>query len=380
MSEKMEKPKKVKTKKKQTIKLVLLCVLVVILIPIIAVLIYSGVTLGKIHREPLDKEQLGINTDLDDKTLDTMEGYTNIAIFGLDNRKIGEYGGGNSDVIMIASINKKTKDVKLVSVYRDTYMDLGEDLDGMNKCNAAYAKAGAQAAVRMLNTNLDLAITDFVAVDWNAVTNIIDEVGGIELEITKEEIKELNKRIAETNKKLGKDSPEIDETGKQLLDGVQVTAYCRIRHIAGDDFRRASRHRIVLEQTLKKVKKESIPTILGMVNSLAGDISTSLSNDEMISLASAAADYNIVKTSGFPFVLTTKNMKKCGSTMIPLGHSKNVTRLHEFLFENAKYTPSSVVQSINDKIIEDTGIDENSKTDFDMSQYDDTVDKDNAFD
>lgn len=343
-----------------------------------ALIVFLSIT-GRIEHIKLNEANLGINSSLiPQESLDKMKGYTNVAIFGLDNRMQGIYSSGNSDVIIIVSIDNETKAVKLVSVYRDTLLNIGDDLGGLTKCNAAYNRGGPEAAVAMLNSNLDLDIKDFVAVDWNAVTEVIDELDGIELEIDASEINYINFYIDEINDKLGRRSSHVTKAGKQNLDGVQATAYCRIRYTAGGDFRRAMRHRIVLETMLEKAKTKDIATLLSIVNEMADDISTSFELNEMIALAMDVDKYTIAETSGFPFKLTSE-LIYCGSTDIPLGLAENVSKLHSFLFLDDNYQPSTVVKNIGAEITRVTGYDANSHTDYNMDEFNNTTGKDNAF-
>ena len=167
--------------KKKSRKL-LLFVFEVLLLAVLLLVAYFVSMMNRIKYENLDESEAGINSDLDENTILSLEGYTNIALFGLDNRSSNNYDRGNSDVIMIASINNKAKDIKLVSVYRDTYLSVGNG--SYNKSNAAYAHGGAQQAVQMLNSNLDLDIKEYVCVDWAAMVEVIDDLGGLDLEIT----------------------------------------------------------------------------------------------------------------------------------------------------------------------------------------------------
>ena len=161
-------------------------VIVVIILVLLAVVLAAGAflwsKLGKMNRIDLGK----VNTnDINSDSKEVMSGYTTIALFGLDNRSNGSFESGNSDTIIVASINNATKEIRLVSVFRDSYLDVGDDT--FTKCNAAYAKGGPKQAVNMLNTNLDLHITDYVAVDWNALVKTIDLLGGVDIELTEEE-------------------------------------------------------------------------------------------------------------------------------------------------------------------------------------------------
>ena len=165
--------------------------IVILLILIAGVFIYAK--LGKMNFTSLDFCKIGVNSGVSNNKV--MKGYTTIVILvGLDNRST-KLKSGNSDTMIIASINNDTKKVKLVSVYRDTYLRIGEDSEGngqYSKANAAYAKGGAEQFLNMLNTNLDLNVTDFVSVDFQAVAEAVELLGGIDVELKEEEVVHLN--------------------------------------------------------------------------------------------------------------------------------------------------------------------------------------------
>ena len=314
--------------------------------------------------------EAGINEDLDEDTMETLEGYTNIAIFGLDNRGNGKYDRGNSDVIMIASIDNKTKEVKLVSVYRDTYLNVGSGK--YNKANSAYARGGAKAAVQMLNTNLDLNIKEYMCVDWNAVVEAVDALGGVEIEITEQERVMINDLIVEIDYFVGSTTSQVKKAGVQNLTGAQATAYARIRKTAGNDFKRTSRQRIVLEAMLNKAKQSDIKTLMNICEAVFDDVSTSLSLTEIIGLARHVKEYTIASTSGFPFEMTTKELAQTNSTVVPIGLEDDVAALHKYLFGTEDYQPSLTVKTISDAIVERTGISEDS-TSINVDGFNDTA-------
>ena len=188
-----------------------------------------------------------------------MKGYWNVALFGVDATKPDQlYKNSRSDSIMIASINLDNGEVKLVSVYRDTYLNIGND--NYRKCNTAYAAGGAQQAIEMLNANLDMDITDFVTVGYQALMDCIDGLGGVWIEVDESEIKHINNYQKTISKDVLNDRPytEVTKTGYQLLDGLQATAYCRIRYTKGDDFKRAERQREVLQAIEDEAKKDGL--------------------------------------------------------------------------------------------------------------------------
>lgn len=300
-----------------------------------------------------------------------MLGYMNIALFGLDATNEKQLGKNNrSDSIMIASINMDTGDIKLVSVYRDTYLNIGTDT--YTKCNTAYAKGGAEQAIKMLNMNLDMDIENFVTVGYNSLIDVIDGLGGIYVEIKENEIGYLNnyqRSIVATWKygvklddntvseadfkdvKVGVDYIPIKEPGYQLVNGLQAAAYCRIRKV-GNDYARTERQRTVLKAIQDQAKKKDLTTLTRVFNDVIGQVFTSLDADEMLKLLSNIANYRIVDESGFPQMdqLTTGNIGASGNCIVPLDLESNVVWLHQFLFEDDDYQVTKTVKECGEEI------------------------------
>ena len=274
----------------------------------------------------------------------TMEGYMNIALFGVDSRSGDLLDGDNrSDTIMIASINKKTGEISLVSVYRDTILDVGDGY--YTKANTAYALGGPEQAIIMLNRNLDLNILDFVTVGFEGLAHTIDALGGIELEIDEEEREYLNQYVHDMHIELGTDETPVEESGLVNLTGIQATAYSRIRYTAGDDFRRAERQRIVLEKTLEKAKTASPTTLVDVANNVVGDMATSLSSKEIVNLILMASKLDLKDTGGLPREEYREFADiEAGSAVMPSTLEKNVEWLHMFLFGVESYTASEEVK------------------------------------
>ncbi|MEE1101663.1 MAG: LCP family protein [Agathobacter sp.] len=325
-------------------------------------------TFGQItYQDKMNDSEAGINKDAD---LTLLEGYTNIALMGLDNRSNGTWEAGNSDTIIVASINNETKDVQLISIYRDTYLSVGNGK--FRKANAAYANGGAKQTVQMLNSNLDLDIKEYICVDWKAVVDAIDALGGVEIEVTKAEVDEINYLLPEIDGTTGYRTDRISGTGKMTLNGTQACAYARIRSTAGDDFLRASRQRIVLQAMLDKAKSSNLSELTEMCSSIFGQISTSLKVNEIIALASHVAEYNIVSTTGFPYELITMNLSKTGDTIIPADLATNVQKLHEYMFAAEQYEVSDSVKTISESIVDKTGVTTSTET-YDLTQFNETV-------
>lgn len=344
-----------KAKKRKKAKMITFAIEAVILIVLLVVLYVLNRTelLSKVtYDDEVVKESVN---ELTEETLETMEEYTNIALFGLDTRQAGSLGKGNrSDTIMVASINNDTKDVKIISVYRDSYLNLANDK--YRKCNEAYSIGGPEQAVAMLNMNLDLKIDYYMSVDFLAVSEVVDLLGGIEIDVDEYEIEHLNNYTVETSKVTGKSTNKLKSTGLQTLDGVQATSYCRIRYTAGDDFKRTERQREVLETIAKKAKTMSATQLDSIIKAVFPMCATNMTVDQLLAIAADGLSYNIVGTSGFPFDVTTDSVGSAGSCVIPVDMEKNVVQLHKYLFETENYTPSETVARISDKIKNDTGV------------------------
>lgn len=303
-----------------------------------------------VDTQEIKADDLIINQEVvQNKEVDLGDGYTNVALFGVDSRD-GNLGKGNrTDCIIVASLNNETKEIKMVSVYRDTLLDLSEGT--YQKCNAAYSYGGPVTAINMLNMNLDLDIQDYVTVDFGAIADAIDLLGGIELDVSDEEAKYLNKFLQETANSAGKEAHFVDGGGHYLLDGTQATTFARIRSTAGGDFTRTERQRLVIEKMFEKALTADLGTINSIIDKVFPQISTSFTLQEILTYASAYSEYTLGENIGFPIDKSTDTISGLGSIVIPQDLSSNVTKLHEFLFGTTGYTPSSTVQKVNANII-----------------------------
>lgn len=282
-------------------------------------------------------------------------GYWNIALFGVDSTTGSLTKGTRSDCTIILSINKDTYEVKMVSVYRDTYLKVGDTR--FAKCNEAYAKGGASAAMGMLNVNMDLDITDFVTVGFEGLTKTIDALGGVYLDVDKEELRHINsyQQTMAEDLKLGGYEP-VTETGYQKLNGLQATAYCRIRYKTGNDFARAESQREVIQAIVDQARKADLATLTKIANDVMPYVYTSFELNEIISLLGDLNKYQIVDESGFPYetMRTTGTVGSKGSLVVPVDLEKNVVWLHEFLFGEENYQVSPEVKEYSKRIYNDT--------------------------
>ena len=360
----------------KTWKKVLLCFSILLICLLGTGVAYVYAMWSKIDTQVIAADDIIINDEVKmNKEVDLGEGYKNIALFGVDSRD-GSLGEGNrTDCIIIASLNNETKEIKLVSVYRDTLLDLSEGT--YQKCNAAYSYGGPVLAINMLNMNLDLDIEDYVTVDFGAIADAIDLLGGVEIDVTDEEAGYLNQFLQETADSAGTEAHFLNGGGHLLLDGTQATTYARIRSTAGGDFTRTERQRIVLEKMFEKAKSADLATLNEIINQIFPQVSTSFTLQEIITYASAYSEYTLGENRGFPFENYTDTLSEIGSVVIPDDLVSNVTQLHDFLFGTTGYTPSSTVQTVNSNIIytansagyTDTETYDDGSTYYDESSY-----------
>lgn len=298
----------------------------------------------------------------------TLKGFTNIALFGVDNRK-EDVKSGQSDTTIIASINNDTKEVKLVSLYRDTYLNIGNDK--YTRCNAAYNNGGPTQAMSMINTNLDLNITNYVAVNFKALATAIDCLGGLDVDMTYVEIKNMNDYSVETAEVTGMeyepiempeypgdDKQESEILGSFHLNGVQATSYCRIRYTSGWDMKRTERQRYIISLIVEKAKKASLSTLNDIMDQVFPMIATDFSKSDLIKLGMGILSYKLGETSGFPnsSLMGDEVKNAIGlDCVVPITLETNVKALHQFLFGDQAYEPSDIVTQRSDYIAGHTG-------------------------
>ena len=322
----------------------------------------------KIQRVEIDSENVTVNEGA------VKEGYTTVALFGGDSRE-GQLGAGtHADTIIIASIDNKTKEIRLVSIYRDTFLKQKDDK--YNKANSAYFRGGPEEAIRMLNENLDLDIEDYVTVDFKALVDTIDLMGGIEIDIQEEEVQYMNEFLQETADVAGTEANFIEHAGEQKLDGAQAVTYARIRSTAGGDYKRTERQRLVIEKIFEKAVKTKISTINKIIDKVFEQVSTSFSLKEALGLAAGVADYRLGETAGFPFEKQDDvRYKNCGSVVVAQGLAENVQELHTFLYPNEEEKPvSDTVQQISDDIAYLTGVTRPKELDEEKTEGEETSD------
>lgn len=342
-------------KKKGKVLKIFICIVLILLAMFVIVagvgVGYISSKLGKITVEDIDETEIGI----DEETKEELSGYRNIALFGIDSRA-DDYGIGNrSDCIIIASLNEKTKEIELISIYRDTYMQIEEKgKTVLDKVTHAYAYGGAQNALKALNTNLDLNISEYITVNFDAVIAAVDAMGGITLDIDSSELTQLNSYIRATSQSSGVQSKEIHTAGRQTVNGVQAVAYSRLRKLAGGDYKRTERMRDVIEAMFTKAKTLSIGKLNTLVDVILPKVSTNISGTEIIGLLPSMASFDISESLGWPYKTEGATIDKVWYG-VPVTLESNVLQLHQEIFGQTDYVVNDTIKSISNQIVKKTG-------------------------
>ena len=368
---------KKKTKKGHVGRKILFGVEIIVLLLLVGILfVYTQINKRMDNLNLDEGEDLNVQINESVAGSEVLSGYTNIALFGVDKRTGDEGLYGNSDTAIIASINNDTKEVRLVSLYRDTYLRVDEDSEGngiYNKCNSAYLRGGPEQAINMLNTNLDLDIENYVSVDFSAMATVVDCLGGLDIPLTYQEIIHTNNHCVETSEQTGIDYTPIeipdpkpeDETAivdTYHLNGVQVTAYCRIRQTLSGDMGRTERQRLVLKLLTEKAKSAGLGTLNDILDQVFPLIQTNFSKSELIRLGMNIFNYSMGENTGFPVDYVMGADLTVPATgldcVIPTTLETNVKYLHEFLFSDEDSQTSDIVKIRSDFIVRNTGFGE----------------------
>lgn len=345
-----------KKKKMNPVLKVFLIILLILVILIVGALcagyMFINGKLNGLEEENIDITAVGIS----EENAERLEGYRNIALLGIDSREDDYSLGNRSDCIIIASLNEKTNKIKLISVYRDTYVYVEENGNKkLDKITHAYSYGGAQNTLKSLNEALDLNITEYITVNFDAVIKAVDALGGITINIDSEELKYINSYIDATSQSSGIYSKHITKTGKQKLDGVQAVAYSRIRYTSGGDYKRTERMRTVITSMIEQAKTLD----LGQLNNFADTIldgktiKTNISKGDIWGLVPKLASITVGESLGWPYKIEGITLDKWYG--VPVTLESNVEKLHKEAFGQEDYEVSETVKEMSQAIINKTG-------------------------
>ena len=325
--------KETRIKKHSGLKVFFIIVSIILIIFLIGIAVgynFINSKLNKINYEEIDENEIEVTEEVKEE----LSGYRNVVLFGIDD---AEGFAGRSDCIIIFSIDQKTKNVKMTSIYRDTYVEVPGH--GYTKINHAFAYGGATLAMSTINRNLDLNITEYVTINFQVVKDVVDSVGGVEINVTSKEATQI---------------PGISKAGTYNLNGTQALAYGRIRKIDSDE-KRTERMRTVVDKVFSKVKKMSPLEMNKIADEILPELHTNIKKSEITKIMKDVTSYKIGESMGWPYEVEGKMISKVWYG-IPKTLQESVQKLHEELFEETDYKTTETVENISNTIIKKTGV------------------------
>ena len=345
------------TKKKINLGLIIPMIVVEVLSLILVISYGSLVRVSKKVQDVQFKKTEVINKKLPPEKITMMKGYKTAVVFGVDSRSGSVGKGTNADVIIIVNFDREKKEVQLASIYRDTFVNIN-GTGNYGKINAAYSKGGPEGALKTINENFDLNITDFFTFNWKAVVESIDLLGGIDIEITNTELKDLNPYIWDTGLNLGMTKEEVFQhllisAGEKHLDGLQATAYSRLRR-SDNDLKRTDRQRKVIEQCIQKAKQMDLDTVRKIINQVLPLMAHSFDTIELFEYVGSIKSVKLTAMTGFPETanLIMQDMGKHGNCIVPNTLTTTVKKMHKLLYNEDDYEPTNTVKAYSNRITE----------------------------
>ena len=261
---------------------------IIITISIILALLVGSVVFGYFYV----RSKIYSNSDISDITtedsFEEVPGITNILLIGTDARDLNERA--RSDSIIIATIDNNTKKLKLSSIMRDTFVDIPGY--GEQKINAALALGGPELLMKTIKENFNFTLDKYVMVNFWGFEDIIDGIGGIEVDVKDYEIPEINKFIGEVR---DVKSPPLTTPGLQHLDGQQALAYARIRKVGNGSYERTERQRRVLDIVAEKMMDVSVVKYPGLLYDLLPSVKTNIEPLTLLNYAYTVSKFGELK-------------------------------------------------------------------------------------
>lgn len=335
------------------------CLKIILILIVIIAILFGGLfffihsKLSKMQKVETKESDFKISKEANDK----LSNYRNIAVLGIDARQNESFKGSRSDAIVIVSIDKNTGNIKLISVMRDSYLYfVGYDDKTLvlDKVTHAHAFGGPTNTCLALNKALDLNIKEFVVLDWKAVADTVDNMGGVEIEVKQNELRDLNRWGPETARNTNRTWHRINSPGKYNLDGAQAATYCRIRKTSGGDTGRNDRYKKVMAALLSRAK-HSPGKVNSTMDKVFPQIQTNMSTMQIMKMIPIMATMKIDKSIGWPYKYWGGIIR--GKWLaVPKTLESNNKKLHKEAFDDPDYELSDQAKRINDMIINNTGI------------------------
>ena len=269
--------------------------------------------------------------NIDDVKYEEVEGITNVLLIGSDEREGEE--GARSDSMIIATLDNNNKEIRLTSLFRDTLVDI--EGYGPHKLNAAMAFGGIDLLKDTIQETYDISIDKYIIINFWGFEAIIDQIGGLEIDVKDYQLDELNKYIGESTG--GNDCP-VTESGLQLLNGKQALSYSRIRKGVGDEFERTERQREVLFKIAEKLRETNPIKYLGIVNSMLDYLNTNIDPLDALDMAYTIYKFPSLDTKQIHIPVTelSDDMNYGGEVgwVFIMDRKQNTQILHDFIFND----------------------------------------------
>ncbi|MGG5460332.1 LCP family protein [Clostridium sp. B9] len=319
-------------KKKSKTKIIVLSLFFILLISIGLGAAYVYSTLNKMDIKEIAQDDKSLGIDENNKDLFN-DGILNIALFGIDSRDHNFVG--RSDAVMVATIDTKHNKIKLTSLMRDSYVDV--DGHGKTKLTHAYAYGGPTLAIKTINQNFGLNIKDYVSVNFDNLTKIIDDIGGIQINIKSYEVNEVNKYIQNVAQITGEQYNPVHE-GEQTLDGVQAVGYSRVRYVGDGDYERTQRQRNVLDGIIKKLSSLSVTEYPATISKLMPYVETNLTPSKILDIAKEVASTGIppVENMRFPLDGYCKGEMIDGTWYLTFDEAATKEQIQNYIYKDIK--------------------------------------------
>ena len=354
-----------KRRRARRVRRIVICAVEMLMLVIVLGCCYAISKWDKIQHDDIGEEDIKVNASMNSSQVEQMQtGYRTIALLGTDSRSGKLEKGINNDVIIICTISNATGEVRMASVYRDTWMYIS-DKGYYSKANDAMCQVGtALATVNMLNENLDLTIDEYVTVNWAAVATAINLMGGLDgIDVKEEYIDDLRGYITETVESTGIASTHLEHGGVQHLDGIQAVALCRYRYSGLNDTGRTENQRMVIGKMLEKAKTLSVGQLISIADEVFPMVTTTYSLNEVLEMINLISKLHIGETTGFPYTTKYFNVpdaykaypSQSTDCLMPVDLAGDVKTLHEFLYDQKDYQPSPTVQKLSEAILSDSG-------------------------
>ena len=326
----MKNNKKCKNKYKQIL-IAVFSVIIICVVVLGAGYMYIRANIYK-KTEPLTSEHLQAPVKTKEETIGytEVEGITNVLLVGVDGIDFDEKYQ-RSDSMIIATLDSNKEKVKLTSLYRDTLVYIPGY--GEEKMNLAFSLGGPELVMETIKYNFDVNIEKYIMINFAGFEAIIDQIGGVEIDVKEYQLHELNKYIGQATG--GGDCP-VEKAGLQILNGKQALSYARIRKGVGDDYERTERQREVLFKVVEKLQKTDVIKYFSIANKMLDYLRTNIGIMDGLNMAYTISKFSNLETEqlSIPVHELCVDEEFNGNMALRMDRYENALILNDFIFND----------------------------------------------